>query len=370
MREFWSDTSSHVLDVYAAGPLHLLGRRHEVVMGMNGSTYRDEGGGSGYPDGLSINVHTFNPTTLGPVPAGGEPYSWDQTTRNLGLYGVARWNLADSLKLITGARLSSYQVKDGETGEVDPKKNGVITPYAGLVYDINTQVSAYASYSSIFNPQSNKNADGKVLNPVVGANYELGIKGELLDKRLNVSAALFRLEQTNLAEEDFSVPYDPTNVCGGTCYTAAGKVVSQGVDFGLSGQVTPNLNLAAGYTYLHAKYAAGPNKGDRYGTEQPQHSLRLTANYHLPNTAWSVGGNLAATSKTYLSGGAGANAWASRNSAMVLLGLNARYQISPKTQLLLAVSNLTDRNYRHLQWRNYSPFGEPRRFLVNLKHEF
>lgn len=362
--------SSNSADIYASGPLSLLGRKHELVFGVNGASYRDESTGTGYIAGsIPINVYNFDPESLGAV-ANGTPSRAQSTTTNYGMYGVARWNLADSLKVITGMRISNYEVKNAITGRVAPKENNEITPYAGLVYDLNRQYSAYVSYSDIFNPQTNRSIDGSVLKPVVGANYEAGIKGELLDKRLNVSAALFRLNQSNLAVRDDSIPSDPGNACGGVCYDAAGKVVSQGVDLGLNGKVGRNLNLAAGYTFTDAEYKAGPQQGQRFGPEQPRHSLRLSAHYKLPDTDWSFGGNVEARSKIYRTGGTGASAWTIRQGDLLLLGVHARYQVTPKTQVLIAISNLTDKRYRGLYSLNYSPYGEPRRVSVNLKHTF
>lgn len=193
---------------------------------------------------------------------------------NLGLHGVARWPLTDTLKLIMGVRSSSYKVENAVTCRTAPRESGEITPYAGLVFDLNAQYSAYASYSDIFNPQTNRSIDGSVLAPVVGANDEVGVKGELLDKRLNVSAAIFRLEQSNLSVRDDSIPNDPGNACGGACYTAAGEVVSQGVDLGVNGKVGANLNLAAGYTYVDAEYKAGPQQSQRFNR-----SFKLTQSY-------------------------------------------------------------------------------------------
>lgn len=356
-------------DVYASGPFSLLGRRHELALGANGAVYRDEATGTGSTAAIPINLHTFDPTAFGPVGNGNPTRSKSKTT-NIGLYGVARWSLLDTLKLITGLRSSDYKSENALTGRVAPKETGEITPYAGVIYDLDAQYSAYASYSDIFNPTTNRSVDGNVLDPVVGANYEVGIKGELLDKRLNVSAAMFRLEQSNLSVRDDSVPVDPGNACGGTCYTAAGEVVSQGVDLGVNGKVGANLNVAAGYTYVDAEYKAGPQRGQRFGAEQPQHSVRLAANYKLPDTAWSFGGNLAGSSKIFRTGGAGAAAWTIRQGSLVLVGVNAKYQITPQTQALLVVSNLLDRNYRSLYLLNHSPYGEPRRLSVNLKHTF
>ena len=362
--------TADTVDVYASGPFRALGRKHELVLGLNGSVFDDRAVGTGYLAGaIPINVNNFDPASLGAV-ANGTASRTESTTTNLGMYGAARWNLADSLKLITGARVSKYKVENNITGVVTPSENGEVTPYAGLVYDIDQKYSAYLSYSDIFNPQSLRSVDGNVLSPVVGANYEAGIKGELMDKRLNVSAAVFRLEQSNLSVRDDSIPSNPGNACGGTCYTAAGKVLSQGIDLGANGRVGRSLNLAAGYTYTRAEYEAGPQQGQRYTPEQPQHNLRLSAMHRIADSGWSVGGNIAATSKIYRTGGTGASAWTIRQGAVALLGLNARYQISPRTQVLVVVSNLTDRRYRSLYSVNYSPYGEPRKVLVNLKHTF
>ncbi|MEG1767635.1 MAG: TonB-dependent siderophore receptor [Comamonas sp.] len=361
---------SNVVDIYASGPFELLGRKHELALGLNGTNTRDENAGTGYSGSTPINVYTFNPAALGPVPAGRAGTSAHTKTSNFGAYGVARWSLTDALKLITGVRVSDYERRNVVTGAVAPRESGVVTPYAGLIYDIDSQYSAYVSYSDIFTAQSNRSQDGNVLDPIVGKNYELGVKGELLNKRLNVSAAVFHLAQSNMAVLDSSVPVNPSNACGGTCYTAAGKVVSRGLDLGANGQITRQLNLAAGYTYTDAQYVEGPQKDQRFRTEQPRHSLRVAANYQFPGTQWSLGGNVAATTRAYKTGGTVAAPWTIEQGALVLLGLHAKYRITPKTQVNLVVSNLTDRSYRHVYAREYALYGDPRKFTVNLRHDF
>lgn len=361
---------SNVVDIYASGPFELLGRKHELTLGINGTNTRDENAGTGYSSNTPINVYTFNPAALGAVPAGRPGTSAHTKTSNFGAYGVARWSLTDALKLITGLRVSDYERTNVVTGAVAPRETGMVTPYAGLIYEIDSQYSAYASYSDIFSPQTNRSQDGKVLDPVTGKNYEIGIKGELLHRRLNVSAAVFHLAQSNMAVLDSSVPVNPANACGGTCYTAAGKVVSRGLDLGANGQITRQLNLAAGYTYTDAQYVEGPQKDQRFRTEQPRHSLRVAANYQFPGTQWSLGGNVAATSRTYKTGSTAAAPWIIEQGALVLVGLHAKYRITPNTQVNLAVSNLTDRSYRHVYGREYGLYGDPRKFTVSLRHDF
>lgn len=98
--------------------------------------------------------------------------------------------------------------------------------------------------------------------------------------------------------------------------------------------------------------------------------VRVTAQADRSGTTEGTGSYQAtATSKTHLSG-TWPGPWTARNPALVLVGLNAQYQISPETQVNLVVSNLTDRTYRHLRSLNSSSFGEPRKFTVTLKHRF
>ncbi|KGK41816.1 hypothetical protein LH51_12025 [Nitrincola sp. A-D6] len=202
---------------------------------------------------------------------------------------------------------------------------------------------------------------------MVGSNYETGIKSEFLGGQLNTSVAVFRLEQTNLARLDESVPNDPSNACGGRCYTASDKVTSQGVQLSANGEIQPGWNLAAGYTYVNSEYASGASKGERYATELPQHTVQLATNYQLPNTDWSVGGNLQHYSKIYKEEAD----WKISRDALTLVGLTAKYQINSNADLTLVVNNLFDETYRASMYsRNYTPFGDPREFSVNLKYRF
>lgn len=367
-----NDLTSNAVDVYASGPFHLFGRKHEAVFGVNGSSFHMDYQASGWAQQVPFNVYTFDPGSLGDVPNGTPTFNNTKVTQ-LGAYGVARFSLTDGLKLITGARVSNYKDQNLRTGRTNTEEAGIVTPYAGLTYDLTQQVSVYASYSDIFRPQSERSADGGTVAPVVGANYEVGVKGELLDKRLNVSVALFRLDQTNLARRDNSVIPDPSNACGGTCYIAADKVVSQGVDLGLSGELSPGWQMMAGYTFVDSKYASGEMNGLRYGTWLPRHNMRLTTAYKVPGTDWTLGGNLSARSQIYLSDVSWftGEPFTIRSGALLLVGLMAKYQINPQAELVMTVSNLFDKTYRaHLESNYYSTFGDPRRMSIVLRYRF
>jgi outer membrane receptor for ferric coprogen and ferric-rhodotorulic acid len=179
-----------------------------------------------------------------------------------------------------------------------------------------------------------------VLEPIVGANYEVGIKGEFFNKRLNAAAAVFRLEQTNRAEtdEDFG---NPNSVCPGWCYVAQGKIISEGVDLSLSGALSSNWNIGAGYTYVKNEYATGEQKGDRANSGSPVHAFRLSTTYRIPGSNWTVGGNLRTQSSIYRDQGD----IRIKQSAFSLLGLMAKYQINDQAELSITADNVFDKRY-------------------------
>jgi outer membrane receptor for ferric coprogen and ferric-rhodotorulic acid len=270
-------------------------------------------------------------------PAYGDP----EKVRQHGVFGVAWLNLADPLELILGARVSWYSYWN-QAGEKTMEEKAVFSPYAGIVYDLNEQFSVYASYSDIFKPQTGKDRSGSVLEPVVGANYEAGIKGEFFNKRLNAAAAVFRLEQTNLAGRDEEFGISP--ICDNWyCSRAAGKVISEGVDLSLNGAITPNWHVGAGYTYVKAEYATGEDKGERYDTRNPHHAFRLASTYRILGSDWTVGRNLRAQSATYRDDAPARI----KQSGFSLLDLMARYQIGKQAEITVNATNVLDRRYRY-----------------------
>jgi outer membrane receptor for ferric coprogen and ferric-rhodotorulic acid len=354
-------TSGDALDMYVQGAENLFGRRHEFAFGFNGS--RVKSWSSSDVALAPFNIYAYHPSMMPTVDTSPLTYEDPDKTRQHGLWGVARLNLTDSLKLIVGARVSWYGYWN-TSGVQTMKETGVVSPYGGIVYDLNKQLSVYASYSDIFKPQTSLDRTGSVLEPIVGENYEVGIKGEFLEKRLNAAAALFRLEQTNLAatDDDFG---RINGVCPSWCYVAQGKVISEGVDLSLNGALSPNWNIGAGYTYLRSEYGAGEQKGDRYETRIPAHIFRLSSTYRIPGSNWTVGGNLRTQSSTYQVRGVKIE-----QSGFTLLGLMAKYQINKQAEISITANNVLDRSYRYPNNLSNTQYGEPRSMFASVKYRF
>jgi outer membrane receptor for ferric coprogen and ferric-rhodotorulic acid len=349
------------VDIYANGPAQLFGRRHELAFGANGSERQSRSATDFDQPVDPVNIYdAYHPSVLPTYEKRPIDYGDPDKTRQYGIWGVARLNLTDSLKLILGTRVSWYGYWNG-SGVQTMEENGVVSPYGGLVYDLNKQLSVYASYSDIFKPQTNLDRTGNVLEPVVGANYEAGIKGEFFNKRLNAAAAIFRLEQTNLAKEDEDFGR-PNGVCPSWCYIAQGKIISEGVDVSVNGALSSHWNVGAGYTYSKSEYATGSQKGDRYNSWNPVHAFRLSTTYRIPGSGWLVGGNLRAQGRTYNG--------VIKQGSYTLLGLMAKYQINPQAEISITANNVLDQEYRYPNNDQGVHYGEPRRLELTAKYFF
>nr|WP_245153802.1 TonB-dependent siderophore receptor [Allopusillimonas ginsengisoli] len=360
--QYIGETKSNAFDTYLSGPFSLAGREHELVVGASISESRWKNDGYWNAPGYNTSVTDYY-NWQGNVPApawpGGPDYTDDETTRERGLYAAARWNLRDDLKLITGGRWATYRSRAQNMNE-----SGVFVPYLGIIYDLNDNWSAYASYTSIFSPQSLQDEQGKTLDPLEGNNYEAGIKASFYNGRLNASAAIFQLEQDN-----FGIESGGTTPSGGVAYRAAQGVKTKGFELELSGQLTPAWQVSAGYTHNVSR-----QEGDRVSTLTP-------ANQFSVFTSYKLGGQLSG-----LTLGAGAR-WQDKTWGMIsapdgqsvkhtvddllLVDLMARYDFTKQLSGTLKVSNLLDKKYYTIfSWYSTYTWGEPRNIMANLRYQF
>lgn len=378
--QWHSDSDRSNFDVNASGPVTLFGRKHEVLFGANYIDNQLNSKQTAFLPQVPIpDIFNFNPYSVVDPAAGPFISGSKADTSQYGLYGTARFSITDPLKLIIGARVSSYKTRTDTVNLLSNvtttgravRYDREVTPYAGLVYDLNRTYSLYASYADIFTPQTTQfTKSGGVLDPLLGANYEAGIKGEFLDGDVNASLALFRIDQKNRAVEDLSSPCASATTSG-WCYVSAGKVRSQGVETEVSGRLTNNLNLFAGYTYNETEYLKDNlNEGLAFRTQTPKHLFKLWAQYRLPvdDGRWSVGGGMNAQSSYYAMSGT----VRSEQDAYAIFRLSVSYQINPKTSLSLFVNNVFDKVYysgiRGVDFGNV--YGDPRNATLALRMRY
>ena len=248
------------------------------------------------------------------------------------------------------------------------KKSNVLTPYFGLTYDINDVVTAYASYTDSFVVQNVKDRNGNLLDPIQGNVYELGIKAGFNDDQVIASLATFRTNQINRSIDDLSTLNQcPENGANSYCKTASGKVISEGIETELRGEILPNLNLIAGYTYNTTEYKKDPkNQGRVFNETTPEHIARLFASYKLPNQL-TIGGGVNYQSEWKV-GRYGVKPATQEGYALV--NLMASYPLSDQVTIALNMNNIFDEKYYSYISETTNRYGEPRNAKFTLRAKF
>ncbi|MGF6209031.1 TonB-dependent siderophore receptor [Pseudomonas frederiksbergensis] len=379
MGKFKGDEVQDNLNVNFSGPFSLLGREHELIAGFMAMNTRQDIPvyGSVYP---ALEGSIFDWRGEFPKPDIPQVGRDDIVQRQTGAYLATRLRPTDDLSVILGGRVSDFKGSDHldytDTDTPDTRdryrQSGVITPYAGLVYDLDDTYSLYTSYTNIYQPQMSKDANRQLLDPVEGDAYDAGLKAEYFGGRLNARFAVFRIEQDNLAEYVSGVDTE-------SVYRAVQGATTKGFEVEVAGEVLDGWKLSAGYTYNHTRDAQGD---DVYGsvlkTTAPAQVVRVFSTYRLPG-AWddlTVGGGVNWQSEFFGNvfqpdpSGSGQNARITQDS-YYLVDVMARYRFNEHLSTLLNVKNLFDKTY-YTGLGNFGTgfYGEPRSVQLTTKWDF
>ncbi|EZP68086.1 TonB-dependent siderophore receptor [Pseudomonas sp. RIT357] len=362
------DENQAGVDAFVSGPFQAFGRTHELVVGASRRIY-------------DMTSHDYSPyDTNWPITAGKPDFVHTTDTREIttqdGFYLTTRLSLADPLKLILGGRLDWYDYDAHGSNSGDYKVTRNLTRYAGLIYELDDHHSVYVSYSDIFTPQTAKDSSATPVKPIVGKNYEVGVKGEYLGGALNASVALFRVDQENRATK-VTVQNCPQT----ECYEASGEIRSQGIDFELQGALTENWQVGGGYTYARThtiKDEANPQLVNKqYDTDTPEHLFKLTTRYNLQGALekFRVGGNISWQSRMYndvkLADG---STYRLQQGAYAVTDLMAGYRVNDNLDLQLNANNIFDRSYYSTIANSVDyggdSYGTPRNMMLTAKYTF
>lgn len=352
--EYQDENRQLIGDLQLNGAFALGGRQHDAVFGASWSrselediSWYDSSTGTALPP-----LEAWDGNYPQPRNDAGTNGS-DFTDRMKSVYGAARWSLTDSLSLISGARVLDVESSGGSYGsDKTTQYSGEVVPYAGLVFDLSEQYSLYASYTEIFDPQTETDASGSRLDPVEGVNYEAGIKGELFDDRVNLSLAVFRTEQDNVAEV--------AGMIGGrTHYRAVEGITSEGYELEVSGELLPGLQAIAGYTFVDITDA-----DDRHAvTYSPKHMVKASTTYRIPGLEpLKVGASLNWQDKV-------SNGIAEQD-AYAVVNLMASYDIDPNWSVSANLNNLTDEKYLTSLYWTQAYYAAPRNASMSVSWKY
>lgn len=382
------ENQQRMWDANLAGKFELFGLEHHIVVGGDYQEINSRWLGATRVPGGPLNPLDPNSTPF-PEPADNTNYSRDYSPNDqtqYGLYGSLRLQLAEPLHLILGARVQRfkfdqlYQTRSGNTwttqSDISMREPTKVTPYGGLVYDLNDEWSVYGSYSEIYKPQASlRDGEGNALEAMQGKTYETGLKGELFGGSVNTNVALYYTTRENQGVRDPAYPQNDFDFAGSCCYVSNGKVVSKGIDMEVSGEVMPDWMLMAGYTFNmnRNKDADAP-----LSTMTPKHLFKMFSTYRLPGvfSDFKVGGGVNLQSSNYFTGtvtsNGATNAYDFSQSGYAVWNALAEYRVDEHWTVTYNANNIFDKNYYATVGSTSATnwYGEPRNHMLTLRGTF
>ncbi|MCB1677999.1 MAG: TonB-dependent receptor [Halioglobus sp.] len=231
------------------------------------------------------------------------------SAEQVAVYGQLEWRpavLQDRLTMTVGLRWTREEKDAYVVHPEDPFSAYGSDSWTNLAptvivgYEIVDDVSAYAKYSKGwkaggFNGESNDPvAFRQGYDPQEVDAFEIGLKSRWLDEALQLNAAAFYNEETDLQLSVFS-----SGSAASSEVRNAGEAIKSGFEFELAYQPVADLLLSANYGYLHVEYeefnefdaAVGQvvDKSDFKDIQYaPQHTFNISADYTFIRRGWGT----------------------------------------------------------------------------------
>jgi len=328
-RTIFDDYNQYNLRGEITGNFNIGATEHKLLAGVEYNKYSTRF--NGVNAGFFGSIDVVNPTFDVPIPTGLTNRTVDFSDSNWGVY-IQDFIKIGQFRLLAGLRYGGFE---NINGGVTQQEDNYISPSIGLVYSLTDSASVYASFSQSTEPQFGLLSDGGFAEPRKATQYEVGAKVNLLNDRLSVTAALFQLEQTNIAESDPSNPDFSILV---------GDIRSRGFELDVTGKVTENFSLIAAYTYLDSEITTSvvPGQEGNRPINTPEHSVGLYGKYDF--TKGSLRGLSLGTGLVYVGERQGDNENTFELPGYVRVDLGAAYKVNNLT-FRLGIENLFDIRY-------------------------
>ena len=256
------------------------------------------------PDGTPNTGLTVSPITGGPLRAyNREEYTQTGATEAYDIFVDGTYNVTDRLELSAGFRstfediTSGYQVINALTPAGFPTgaanfPNTLFAPTNGLIqatrdynswvaravarYKISSDISAFASASRGRRPDTllisfvgGRYVPVELKEEIVW-NYEVGLKGTMLQNRLNWSAAVFKYDYANFQSTAVNPTPPPL-----TTTVDAGNATGEGFELTFQGVLNPAVTTFGTFGYTDATFDDVNDRGQRQ--QLAGNTFRLTS---------------------------------------------------------------------------------------------
>jgi catecholate siderophore receptor len=213
---------------------------------------------------------------------------------------------------------------------------------AGLVYKPVENGSIYLGYGTSFNPSAEgltlgtgtQSTNNLGLDPEESRTMELGTKWDLIQDKLQLTAAIFRTDKTNARTFDAA---DSTDTI-----VLAGEQRVQGIEFGFAGSITDEWRVFGGYTYLDSEVrkSNNPLEVGHDVLNTPKQSASIWTVYDLPH-GFQVGLGAQFTDTRFSSN----SSTAREARGFCLFDAMIGYEVNKNFSLRLNIYNLADEEY-------------------------
>ncbi len=290
---------------FNTGPL-----RHEATFGLDAWFQDDERTGYTYANTRSNTLINPSHSTAryAILPGTGANVRHTQQ-RHLGFFATDRVWFTPEISLIGGVRVSNYDLSyktygNGAATTVLGANQTFVDPRASLVWEPTPSQTYYFSYASSTTPAGSfittfpagLSAATQSLDPERNRIFELGAKFSLMNNRLGLYGSLFRIEKEG------AYVTDPVS---GTTTQSGDSQRNQGVELGVTGQLTRDWSLSANYVYMDSETtrSATPANLGRRIQYVPRHAASVWSTYEaFRDTPYqlTVGGGVTWRSMAYL----------------------------------------------------------------------
>lgn len=284
---------------------------------------------------------------------------------NAALYVQDQIRFGEHWQLVLGLRMDWFAL------DYDNYRNGTrtsedfnaLTPRAGLIFNPIDNVSLYAAYTESYVPRSGEQLGSLTpgnanLDPESFDNTEIGVKWQISDG-LFTSLALYQLNRGNIAVND---PANPGQ------FLLIDAQRNKGLEWEITGNITENLQLLAGYAYQDASFTRDVSSTVTEGTVLPlvpEHSGYIWGLWSI-SAQWGIGLGLNSQARVFTS----------TSNDVVLPGFTrfdgaVYFNQSDTLEWQINIENLTDRRYFSTAHNdNNISVGSPRAVLLTANLSF
>ncbi|WP_338770465.1 TonB-dependent siderophore receptor [Massilia sp. METH4] len=352
-------TSGYAIDNQLEGRLRSGAVAHTVLVGVDHQKRHVDGR---WEWGSALPIDVFAPVYGAPgmqVTGGADI---DRHLKQSGVYlqdqmALGRW------RFTLGGRGDRVEASNQMAPSAPARwKGDKFTKRAGAVYLFDNGLAPYASWSDGFNPSLRNDQQGNNLPPTETEQVEVGIRYQPAGSATLLSAALYELEQTNVATQPTGFFY----------FVPAGEVRARGLELEARSQLSDSVSLQASYTFNDMEFQESP-AGYKGNTpyQAPRHMASSWVDWNIA-PGYSAGAGV-----RYVGTSFGNNANTFKVPSYVLADLTLNVDLGrlgtafKGASLRLSANNLFDKTYvASCMSDSYCYWGDARNVRATLAYQW